>query len=303
MAAPHIIPMSKVGFNSKTRTVKNLAVPVPVIDVYNDTNQAPMAGMLQPLGGGQQQPFSFTTLFNPSGSAAGAKTPPDALLFGAVGVKCTIATTVSWTAAYTGDLITDVTPVTMAVAVGDALKFNAANAVGNLTMRAVAGAPLELDWTFLGTYSAATEAAIADALANGGAAPVCVNNTTTIGAAVVVRSWTLALNNTIDSRPDLAAATGYQAPKLVRQTPTLEAVIELPALATKNFWTDLLTQGNVLHTFSTVLGTGAGYVITITGKFYLMGVTPVALGAGLLGVRLSYQMDTVAGSLLSIALT
>lgn len=305
MAAPHFIPMSEVGFNSKTRTVYGLSLPTPTINVFDDTAQAPLDALLQPLGGGQQQPIAFSTEFNPSGSAAGAKTPPDALLFKACGLHETIATTVSWTASFTGDLVTDTTPVDISVAVGNALKFVADDAVGNLTMRAVAGQPLMLDWSFLGTYTAPSEAALSDAIANGGVAPVCVNNTTALGGdTLVIRSWTLALNNVIESRPDLSAATGYQDPKIVSQIPTLDVLIEVTDLATANYWTNLLTQGNVLTTWSTVVGTGAGFVITVTGKFYLATApTLQTLGAGIAGMRLFFRMDTVSGSPIAIALT
>lgn len=305
MAAPHLIPMSEIGFNSKTRTVYNLALPTPVIDVFKDTSLMPLDGYLQPLGGGQRQPLAFTTALNPSGSAAGPKTPPDAMLFAACGLKCVISTTASWTASFTGDLITDVTPVDISVAVGNALKFVADDAVGNLTIRALAGQPIMLDWNFEGAYTAPSEAALSDALANGGPAPVCVANTTSLdGDTLVIRSWSIALNNVIDVRPDLSAATGYQDSKIVRQTPTLEMLIEIPAVGTANYWTDLLTQGGTLKAFSTVVGTGAGYIITVTGKFYLAAAPALqTLGAGILGARLSYQMDTVSGSPIEIALT
>jgi len=308
--SPLIIPMSKVGYQQSidgaalaaaTRTVMNLSVPSPVIDVFSGGEHYPMGGQLQPLGGGQLQPISFSTYFNPSGeSGAVAKTPPDGALFMACGMKQAVTGTASATYTYTGDLVTDTTAATMSAAVGNGLKFTATTAVGNLTLRGVAGQPVVLDWSFLGLYSK-TDAGITDALNNGGGAPVCVGNTTTLGGdTLVMRSWTIALNNAIDSRADLAAATGYQTPKITRQTPTLEVLVECPVIATEDYFADMLTQGGKSLAFSTVLGTGAGYVITITGTFYLGGVQGVALG-NLYGLRLSCQQDPTAP--LTIALT
>lgn len=302
MAAPHIIALSKVGFNSKTRSVYNLSLNVAGIDVFNDTSQTPMGGIEAPVSGPAYANMSFTTRMNPSGSSGGAKTPPDALLFKACGFTETVATTVSTTYALTDPPV--YTAVALESSIGNGYKQPCSNALGSCVLRWEPGSPGMIDWNFTGTYTAPTEAAISDALSNGGAAPKSVGTITIAGDTLIVKRASIAVNaGNNGPNYDLAASNGVANPVGTAQFPVFDATVQFPALATNNYITDLTAAAGTLSAISLAIGTGAGYVITTTMKGYLIGVPELQNIGGVLNARLLYRMDWVTGSPLAIAYT
>ncbi len=302
MAAPHVVQLSEVGFNSKTRTVKGLSLQLPDAIIYDDTAQYPLNSRQAPQAGPKFARCSFVTELNPSGSSGGAKTPPDALLFKACGIKETVATTVSTTYDFDGLLTTTAVNLIVKQGVGTGYYQLCSNAVGNLTMSMSPNTPILCAWNFDGTYTAPTEADLTDSLDNGGYPPMCIGTITLNSDALVMKSFSIALNNATNGpNLNMAATNGVSNPVLVNQAPTFETVVELPAMATANYWTDL--TGHQLTPFSFAIGTGAGYVITITGKGYLVAAQQLQSLNGVLGARLSYRMDWASGSPISIAFT
>ena len=303
MASPHVIMLAKVGFNSIVRTAKNVQLQVAQSAIYDDTAQYPLNERLSPQAGAKFSTLSFTTELNPSGSAAGAKTPPDGVLFKACGLDEAVVGTTSTTYTVNGDLPTEETPLNIDTSVGNGYKQTCGSAVGNVVLNMIPGQPIMCNWLFNGTYTAPSETAISDTVTNGGLAPVCINGTITLNSdTLVMKSFSINLNN-VSNAPnlDMAATNGTQAPHLVNQAPTFETVVELPALSTANYWTDL--TNHTITPFSFAIGSGAGYVITITGKGYLMSAQQLQNLSGMLGARLVYRMDWASGSPIAIAFT
>lgn len=303
MASPHVVALSAVGFNSKTRTVKNFNLQVANALVYDDTAQYPSNALQKPQSGPLFARMSFTTELNPSGSAAGAKTPPDDMLFEACGIQGTVNGTTDTTYTVSG-ASADVTAVALSSRIGDATGYKqlCSNAVGNLSLSAGARAPIMCNWTFDGTYTAPTEATLADALSNGGLAPVCIGTITLNSDTLVMKSFNIDLGN-ITNAPnlDMAGTNGVASPGIVNQSPVFTTVVEVPAFATANYWTDLTS--NTVTPFSIAIGTGAGFVITITGKGYLTAAQQLQNVNGRLGAQLSYRMGWSSGEPIAIAFT
>ena len=302
MAAPHVIQLAEVGFNSKTRTVKGLSLQVADAITYDDTAQYPLNNRQSPQAGPKFARMSFVTELNPSGSSGGAKTPPDALLLKACGIAETVSTTVSTTYTLDGLLTTTAVALISKEGVGTGYYQLCSNAVGNLTISGSPNTPLMCAWNFDGTYTAPTEADLTDAIENGGLAPMCIGTITVNSDALVMKSFTLNLNNANNSpNLNMAGTNGVSNPNIVNQAPTYEFVVETPAFSVANFWTDYTSH--TLVPFSFAIGSGAGFVITITGKGYMMA-PPQALGVnGNLGTRLAYRMDWAAASQIAIAFT
>jgi len=304
MTAPHVVQLSEIGFNSKTRTVKGLSLQVADAIMYDDTAQYPLNSRQAPQAGPKFARMSFITELNPSGSSGGAKTPPDALLLKACGIKETVATTVSTTYDLDGQIAINQTPVALISKQGSGTGYYqlCSNAVGNLTISGNPNTPLICAWNFDGTYTAPTEADLTDAIENGGLAPMCIGTITLNTDALVMKAFTIALNNA-NNAPNLnmAGTNGLSNPVLVNQAPMFETVVELPVMSTANYWTDLTSH--TLTPFSFAIGTGAGYVTTITGKGYLMAAQQLQSLNGVLGARLAYRMDWASGSPISIAFT
>lgn len=302
MAAPHVVQLTEVGFNSATRTVKGFSLQVADAIMYDDTAQYPLNNRQSPQAGPKFARMSFITELNPSGSAAGAKTPPDALLFKGCGVAESVSGTTSTTYTLDGALTTTAVALISKIGGGTGYYQLCSNAVGNLTISGSPNSPLMCAWNFDGTYTAPTEADLTDAIANGGLAPMCIGTITLNSDAVVMKSFGIALNNATNApNLNMAGTNGLSNPVIVNQAPTFETVIELPVMSTANYWTDLTSH--TITPFSFAIGTGAGYVTTITGKGYLMGAQQLQGLNGVLGARLSYRMDWASGSPIAIAFT
>lgn len=301
MAAPHVVQLTKVGFNSATRTVSNISLTDIGIDVYDDTSQTPFNSMQNPIAGPAYTPMGFTTEMNPSGSAAGAKTPPDGTLMKACWMKEDINGTTDTTYSLTG-LPTDATAATLTKSIGAGYLMTCTDALGSLTIRMAPNQPPLCDWRFTGKYTAPSEATIADALDNGGLAPVCIGTCTVAGDTLVLKNATINIANTINGpRYDMAGTNGVSSPVVGGQICTASMLIELPAVATENYITDLLA-GTVLAV-SLAIGSGAGYVITITFKGYLTGVPQFSTAGGVLHATLNMRMGWAATEPLEIEFT
>jgi len=304
MASPHVKAYSKVGFDSKTRTVFNLPDDISQILVFDDTGQFPITGMQPPVFGGIWSRLPFSTELNPSGSSAGAKTPPDGILFKACGLDEAVSTTVSTTYTWTGDP-SDATAVDLSVLYGGGtgMLMTCSNAFGSVALKGVAGRPVICDWGFDGIMTAPAEGTLTDTLTNGGLAPALINTTSTINSDdLVLKEWNLVIPNATNSpNLDMSAAGGVADPSLVPGAVTFDALVETPAQATANFYTDLSSR--TLVAISIAFGSGAGYVITIALKGYVnIGPANIFVG-GVMCSRLSYRMDTASGSPLTIAFT
>lgn len=301
MAAPHVIELTKVGYNSKTHVVSNYSLSDVGIDVYDDTSQAPFNSQLNPIAGAKYINTSFTTELNPSGSAAGAKTSPHGVLLKGCWFKETVATTVSTTYTLTG-AVADYTAVTIGKAIGAGYLQTCTTGLGSVTFRLSPQSPVMCDWSFGGTYATPTEATIADALDDGGAAPICIGTCTVNADTLVLSSMTITVSNAIKHpRYDMAATYGVSAPVMTGQICTMSLNVELPAFATENYITDLLAA--TVIPISVAIGTGAGYVTTITAKGYLTGPPALTNAGGILGATLNLRMGWATGEPLSIAFT
>ena len=203
-------------------------------------------------------------------------------------------------------MTTDVTAVALASRVGDGTGFyqTCSNAVGNLSIVLEPRSVPICNWSFTGTSVAPTEATTpTDALGNAGAAPQSIGTITLATDTVVMKRFAINFNQMLNGpNLDLASTTGVANPNIVGGIPTFSTTVEVPAFSTNNYVTDW--TASTLTAFSIALGTGAGYVITITGKGVLAQYPQFAAGAnGNLVANLSYRMDTAAGSPITIVYT
>jgi hypothetical protein len=301
MTAPHVVALTKLGFNSISRTVSNFSLNDAVIDVYDNTASAPFNKLLNPVAGAAYCNMSFSTELNPSGSAAGAKTPPDGYLLRGCWFKQTIATTVSTTYALTG-VVADYTAATISKSLGNLYLFVCTSALGSVTLKYTPNAPIMCDWNFGGTYTAPAETALSDAAGDGGAAPVCIGTCTVNSDTVVLESMTINVANSIKHpRYDMAATNGVAVPLMGGQICTAQLTFELPAMSTENYITDLVA-GTAIPV-SVAIGSGAGYVITTTFTGYQTGVHTFTNSRGILAATLNLRMGWDTGEPLSIAFT
>jgi len=316
MASPHVTRLTRVGFNSITRSVSNLSIdPVQAI-VFDDTGQYPFNRLQPPVAGGLYSRLSFTTRLNPSGSSAGAKVPPDGYLLKGCGWKETLVgggppatgtTSATYTATGNPD---DLTAVDLTTSMGieavtnKNLLQNCSNALGNVAFRIVAGQPIMCDWNFDGIMTVPTEgAALTDTLTNGGAAPAAIGGTVKLNEdSLVFKEITINSGAGNDS-PNLSigADGGVADPNFTMMNPTISFLVTYPSFTTENYYTDL--AAGTLLPFECAIGSGAGYVISIAGDGYLTDVPRVTDVRGINCARINMRMDWATGSPIIISFT
>ena len=303
MASPHVVALSAVGFNSITRTVKNLNAQVAGGITYNDTAQFPQNSAQGPVDGPAFAGMSFDTEMNPSGSSGGSKTPSDHMLFEACGWEGTVNGTTDTTYTWTGSSA-NVTAVDLSSRVGDGEGYlqPCSSAVGNFSLLFEPRSVPICSWGFTGTYTTPTEATLTDTLTNGGAAPISIGTITLGTDTLVMKRFMINSNNVLNGPNfDMASTNGVASPNKIGGIPTFSTVVEIPAFSTANFVTDWTSQ--TLTAFSIAIGSGAGYVITVTVKGYLSAFPQLQSVGGNLGALLTYRMDTASGSPIAIAYT
>lgn len=278
----HLTKLTVCEWDSKKHRVMNYSGG-PVGDVHNAHDQVPIADRNHPIDGAMWATWNGSTYIPGSGAAGTA--PPTALLLKAVGASETVNAGVSVVYTFAG-AIASTTPVTIDTYIGNTYKVQTTACVGDATFRFLPGQRAIADWSLNGTYTAPTEAAGSAVIEVAASPEPCKGLACTLNSdTLILKSITIPLNNETDvPNYDLNAVTGVSTPNLIDTNPAMEIVAVMPALATANYYTDLLAETEMA--FSMVIGATVGNILTVTADTYLAAVPELIEEGGKLGVRL-----------------
>lgn len=292
MAAPWVSAMTRVSDGTNSQYVFDYNYDLIQANTFDGSSHVPIGNRPHDTPGALWSAASMKSLVAGSGTAG---TPPDVdLWLKACALKYQNAPATSDTYSVTGDLKTDFTAGTVETALGNGILQTCTSAAGNLIVRLEAGQPAIYEFTMDGVYAAASEAALADAFATRANPQSCVGLTITMDTeTLVLKDCTFNLNNENDSpNLDIAGTNGTSACNVTNQKPTMEFTAYLPAFATANYWTDYTAQNQL--SFSGVLGTVAGNILTITGDFYMTAEPEILDLNGMVAVRVTTRMGEAA---------
>jgi len=269
MTAPHVTPLTKVGWGSAIARVTDFGFTIPQIEVLDNLDQLPMGNRDKPRAGVIYSKMKFSTQIGGSGVAGPPLTEPfDQLLWKA----CAMAESAvggggsetSWI--YTVDhtlLGAGNTPVDLISSIGNLYKDFCSNAIGDFEIILMPGEPAKINWDFDGTFTAPSETAISDSLGTTATPVVCAGLTITIGGvALKLRKVSIKSNNNkLSPRKTLSGTNAADSPLLTNAAPTFEIEAEQSAIATYNPVTRMTAETKT--TLAAVLGSTLGNTCTI----------------------------------------
>jgi hypothetical protein len=210
---------------------------------------------LNPVPGARSGKFTFSSELFGSGTAATA--PGYSSLLLACGMQLT-------SAVYT-PLTGGTSTLTMGIyqGAGTAARFKSiVGSVGDLTIKGSTGAPVMLDWSFMGVHVAPTTVTDIAPTYPTTIPPRCAGGAITIGGtAYRVGAFEIAFGNKIALRKDISQVSGYHSGYIVDRNITLKLSPEALPLTSEDWYAAHLA-GTTLA-FSMTVGGTAGNEFTI----------------------------------------